>query len=579
MTDVLDLFNCMVVDESQKAPTGTPCCFPRAFRFGVITDFAPTPVQNAMLEAANKPLDIITLFTREERETASLEHLLMKQIMHYIEVYGLNAPGLFNLEVRDGTIVVMRFVHGITVAELELKVQDLLYANAPVKDAAQVKRIVEEYNLEFDINRVANNELRVILWESGKNAYNAFTSGDDVVRFMCYEATDGDALLIKSKEVIAAISKAKWTPFFFELHVLPLAQVFNRHKKLILAAKNKETASVINRIARMSKKRHVPVRESIAKTFVRKALIGEGFDTAGALGHVSHRDKFKYLNLLAQRRVGSTIASFKIRNGKVHIRGDRPVYSSGDITRVEAAVMGSLAADLAHLKGQTILLDKNVDYGLPTSRKQTVGNLPFGTLVTSHSNEISSGMYWENEWGASDLDLSTIDLDGNRVGWGGIGAYSPNSGVTFSGDLTDARDGAMEFMTSRSKDYGLFVNIYTGKNGSKMELLVGEGKGNKHWIGETLIREKHTLNSKNSVIGFVKGKTFVVYAGRLNHNRVSGASPIVNESRANFWTLQRLFNALDVKFDVDRQEDVVYNHDLSYSSFSFDKLEAVFKTE
>lgn len=573
MNDVLDLFNCLVVNEHQLG--GSPCL--TFIGLGVVTDFDPNAEQGTALVAANKPLNITTLFTREERETASLEHLLVKQVLHYIEVYGLGAPGLFDLEVTTGQIVSMRFVKGVTRDGLAAMVQELLYANAPVKDAAQLKRIIEMYGLIFETNRVANNELRVVLWHDG---LDAFTSGDDAVRLLCHEAT-GDPLLIKSREVIEAVKKVLWAPFFFEQHALPLAQVFNRHKALILAAKNRNTASIINRIARMSKKAHVPIRESVAKTFMRNALTNSLSPTIISiiLTQVTLRDKFKYLNLLAQRRVQSDTASFKIRNGKIFTRGERPVYELAAIDRVKHMVLTSLSSDLAHLKGQTILLDKSVDYGLPVSRKQTVGNLPFGTRVTSHSNEISSGMYWENDWGASDLDLSTIDMEGERVGWNTLSGYNTKSGITFSGDLTDARKGAMEFMTSRDEDYGLFVNIYAGFPGSKMELVVGANKESKQWIGETLIREKHTLASHDSVIGFVKGKTFIVWAGRLGDSRVSGVNPIVNESRANLWTLQRLFSVLGVKFDVDRDAEIEYDHDLNYSSFSFDKLEALFKNE
>lgn len=569
MTDILNLFNCLVVNENQLS--GAPC-FTNA-GVGVITDFDPNAEQAAALGAVFKPLKITTLFTREERETASLEHLLVKQLLHYIEVYGLGTPGLFDLECQQGEIVSMRFVKGITVDELAVKVQNLLYANAPVKNAAQLHRIIKQYKLTLDINRVANNELRVILWHYG---LDAFTSGDDAVRFLCHRAT-GDALLIKSPEVIAAIKAVPWQPGFFERHALPLAQVFNRHKRLILAAKNKWTANAINRITRLSKTRHVPVRESIAKTFVRKALTDASFNAVAALNHVSLRDKFKYLNLLAQRRVQSKTASFKIRNGKVHTHDDRPVYSLDRIAQVEAAVLNNLVGCLSFLSGQNILLDRNVDYGLPISRKQTVGNLPFGTRVTSDGNEISSGMYWENAWGATDLDLSTIDMYGKRVGWGAYSGYDDQN-ITYSGDITDARDGAMEFMTSQDLDYGLFVNIYAGKNGSEMELVVSSNRARKQqWLDKVLIRERHTLNSRGSVIGFVKGKTFVIYAGRLNKKRVSGDNPIVNESRADFWTIQQLFSAIGVMFDVDKDEGLEYNYDLSYSSFSFDKLEDVFK--
>ncbi len=572
INDVLEMFSCLVVNEDRIG--GKPCL--THANLGVITDFVPTPEQAEALTGHFNPLDITTLFTREERETASLDHLLTKQLLHYIEVYGFGAPGLFDLEVTTGQIVVMRFVQGITRNALEVLVQNLLYANAPIKDAAQLKRIIDHYDLTFDINRVANNELRVLLYRPG---LDTFVSGDDAVRYLCWLAT-GEALLIKSPEVIAAIRvfHATSPSDFFERHALPLAQVFNRHKRLILAAKGKRTATAINRIARLSKTQHVPIKESIAKTFVSGALADVTDRPMDVLAKISVRDKFKYLNLLERKLLQSEVDSFNIRNGKIHISNNRPVYTLPDITRVERAVLNSLTDDLSFLRGQTILLDANVDYGLPISRKQTVGNLPFGTRVTSPGDEISSGMYWENAWGARDLDLSTIDKDGNRVGWGGYGGYTDQS-ILFSGDLTDASTGAMEFMTSKGKDYGLFVNVYSGEKGAEMELVVG-ARTKKQWISAPVIRERVKLKSRECVIGFVKDGTYIAYMGRLNNKRMSASeSPIVNDMRVNRWTLQQLFITLGVKFAIDRDPEVEYDHDLSYSSFSFDKLEAVFKNE
>ena len=567
--DTLNLFNCVINESGYKLTTSVATDL---LDMGLVLDFVPTDEQIAMFRTELKPLDMTTLFTREERQNAGVSHLLEKQILHYIEVYGLGMPGLFDLTTTDGTLVSMRYVKGITLGYLGDMVRKLIYANAPIKDTALVKRIIRNYAIDYNLDKVQNHEMRCMLFNPG---WDEFKSGDDAVRYLCYQAT-GDALLIKSPEVIKAVSIMAVPPEFFERHVHVLARVFNRHKRLILAAKNKVTANSINRIARLSKTQHVPIRESIAKTFIHRALSTSAMATSYALSTVTLRDKFKYLNLLAQKKLQSPVSSFKIRNGKVHTRLDRPVYALPDIRMVEIAVLTSLSDDLAHLQDTTFLLDKNVDYGLPVSRKQTVGNLPFGTQVVSDSNEISSGMYWENEWGARDLDLSTIDMGGNRVGWGQYSGYT-NRSVIFSGDVTDARNGAIEFMTSRNEDYGLFVNIYTGEPGAKMELVVGSNITRKNWMDDVLIREKHTLRSRNEVIGFVRGKTFVVYAGRLSNSRISGINPILNESRADFWTVKKLFVTLGIDFDVDMQEEMEYTHDLSYPSFSFDKLEKVFE--
>ncbi len=575
--DVLNLFNCMVVGDDQKAPvvSGVPIFNTTLLDFGVVLDFVPTNDQLSLLKEELKPLNMETLFTREERNEAPIEHLFLKQFLHYVEVYGLDSPGLFDLTTSSGTIVSLRFMKGISVAELKQKVGTLIYTNAPVKDTKSLFSIIGSFAIDYDHIRILNNEMRIILYREG---VDTFLNGDDVVRYMCYKAT-GQTLLIKSKEVVKAISDhAGISSSFFEKHETVLAQVFNRHKRIILAAKDKHTAAAINRISRKSKTKHIPIRESIAKTFMHKALNYDRYDfkIMEALKHTTVRDKMKYLNLLARHKVQSPVASFKIRNGKVYTRADRPLHRLAVIKMVENNVLAALYIDLTYLKDKTILLDANVDYGLPVSRKQTLGRLPFGTTVRIDGNEISSGMYWENSWGASDLDLSTIDAKGRRVGWGHRSGFD-DKGIVYSGDVVNAHQGAMEFMTSRTADYGLFVNIYTGEPGAKLELVVGSNRNTKEeWLETPLIREKHTLDSRSCLLGFVKGKTFVVYAGRLNDRNISGANPILAESEADFWTLGSLFKALNIQYDVDRQEDLVYDHDLTYNAFSYDKLEEVF---
>jgi len=567
LREILDLFKVMVVDDSDRCATSNVEHIDR----GLVMDFIPTSRQLKVLKDVYKPLDVTTMFSREERDNADPYDLITKQLMHYIEVYGLGMPGLFNLEVTTDTIITMNYIRGVDKAELGELVRKLLYTNAPVKDTVVVKDIIDAYNVEYDINSVANNELRVILFDARNDT---FVSGDDAVRYMCYVAT-GNTLLIKSKEVIGAISNTNIPLKFLERHVLPLAQVFNRHKRLILAVKDETNSLVINQIGRLSKTEHVPIRESVNKVFIAKALSND-IDLK-VLDKISIRDKFKYLNLLAYKLEQLELDAFVIRNGKVHFERNRRIYDVEDIARVEAAVLESLKKDLAGLKGKKILLDGVVKYGLPISRKQSVGQLPFGTRIAIDGDRISAGIYWKNAWGAIDLDLSTIDVEGNRTGWGCYSGYDRKNPITYSGDVTYAPKGAMEFMTSAGSEYGLFVNIFNGTVGCDMEVVVGEDSDGSKWISKTIIREKMKLNSKQLIVGFVRGTDFVIYTGRLGNNRVigSGKNPMVARGMTNFWTVNDLFNELDIDYDVDRNEETDYIYELGYESFSFDKLEGL----
>lgn len=560
--EILDLFNVMVVDKK------TPLVLDNV-KHGFVTDFRPNDSQFSILISSFRLLDSKTLFTVNERQYSDIEDLIYKQILHYVEVYGLGVPGLFNLEVDNGKIYSLVYVQGVTEDELHDKLRSILYSNAPVKDADMFAKIIKARNVDFEFNKIANNELKVALFDVNKHT---FDDGDDLVRYMCYVAT-GDFLLIKSKEVIDLVRRTIFDSKFFDKHAYVLSQVFNRHKRIILAAKNDYNKSIFNRITRMSKRNHVPIKESIAKTFISKALNGEISDFR-VLDKISIRDKFKYLNLLEYKKEQSTLDAFVIRNGKIHIKSDRKTFSKKSIDFVISKVLQSLNEDLSHLKQRSILLDSNVDYGLPVSRKQTMGNLPFGTKVTC-SDTISSGVYWRSEWGADDLDLSTISLDGRRVGWGQSSGYA-GTDVIYSGDLTNAYSGAMEFMTSSKyydDIYGLFLNIYSGGVECKAELVVGN-KTDDQWIDSPIIRESIELKSRGTLIGFVKSGVFTVYSGRLNSSSVSGSSKdlaIVNRGSSNFWTVGKLFDKLGITYDSVEEKE--YDFDLSYNKFSYDKLE------
>lgn len=566
--EVFDLFKVVVVDESRIRDEVNM----DHVEHGFITDFTPTMAEIKFISEACAGFNLRTLFSRQEREHASADHLICKQILNYIETYGLGAPGLFNLETDAGKKYVIRFVRGVTQDELAKMVHKLMYENAPIADVPALVRIIRQYEIPYDVSEIANNELRVSVFNPGTDR---FKNGDDVVRYMCFKAT-GQPMLIKSKDVVSAVSGTSFGKTFLARHENELAQVFNRHKSLIMTLKD-EHRNLVNRVSRKSKKLHVPLREAINKTFVALALKDRNFDM-GVLSRIGVRDKLKFLNLLAHKRSQATTDAFIIRNGKVFTKTGRRVFQFDQIARVENAVINSLKVDLQKLHDKTILLDPDVDYGLPTSRKQAVGQLPYGTRVAVDQNEISAGIFWKNEWGATDLDLSAIDENGHRTGWGQYSGYDRRNPIAYSGDMTYASGrGAMEFMTSREATYGLFVNIFSGQNGAKAKIVVGEGRssGRGGWMDKPVIEEEITLASRGTVIGFVRNGEFIVYTGRLSERRANFGEkpPVMVRGLGDWWNVTRLLDRLGIKYDLEPREGVQYDHDLIYNGFSYDKLE------
>jgi hypothetical protein len=585
--NVLALFNSIVVDENSILDIPST----DLINIGVVTNFKPNNEVLKIIQDRFQPLPMTTLFDRTERLAGDLFELITKQLLHYIEVYGLGAPGLFELEVHDGVIIKPTFIKGITRLELQEKIQTLLYANAPIKELVPIKEIIKDFSIEYDFSKIANNEARIVLYDP---ACHSFSSGDDAVRYMVYIAT-GETTVIKNKKIQSAIALATFNVDFFIKNENVLAEVFNRFKPLILAAKRthlqnngafaklatlaktSEINTVINRISRKSKTMHKPVYESLSKRFLSEAVktISSGtFESFSSnVKKLNVRDKFKLLNLIEYKTKGYSTDSFIIRNGTIHVEPNRAVIQPLDLAAIRQLILFSLIQDLSFIKDKTILLDENVDYGLPISRKQTVGNLPFGTTVTINDGDISSGIYWHNDGGASDLDLSTVDLKGNRVGWGSLTGYNDKN-IIFSGDVTWADNGAMEFMTSNSMTYGLFVNIFSGMSTAEFELVVGK-TSEKQWITDCVVREKSKLTGRGSIVGLVEGNKFKVFQGRLN-DRIANfneGSPVINRATGEQWTVRKLFDAIGIKYDIKREENKEYDFSLSYDNFSFDKLE------
>ena len=117
--------------------------------YGFVTDFEPTTEQVKVLKSIFKPLPIVTLFSVEERKNSSPEELICKQILHYIETYGLESSGLFNLEVTKGKIISIAYIRACTIAQLSAKVTALIESNRPIKDVKPVVDVIREYKIKY----------------------------------------------------------------------------------------------------------------------------------------------------------------------------------------------------------------------------------------------------------------------------------------------------------------------------------------------------------------------------------------------------------------------------------------------
>lgn len=174
-------------------------------------------------------------------------------------------------------------------------------------------------------------------------------------------------------------------------------------------------------------------------------------------------------------------AQYLIRNGKTFIRDLKErrgkVISASTAQKLIPILKEEIVARLRkNVEGKSVRFPDDVRLAAPTSEKNFVGNFSFMTSFEIKSSAFI-GVYWRNEWGTYDFDLSYIDVNtGKKIGWD-ASFYDKKAAVVFSGDMTNADPEASEILYFRRNvtDGFIFVNRFNGQVGSRFRLFFGKG--------------------------------------------------------------------------------------------------------
>ena len=345
-------------------------------------------------------------------------------------------------------------------------------------------------------------------------------------RYIIYRIT-GETLLIKSDEVIQAIEKSKYNPGvqFEQFGLEKLAVIFNRFKPLFLAFKSK-CAKTINKISKLSKKHHKPLVVNPLN------LVTSIFITAKDkhwLDNATPFALFKALSACHTRMQGQYAFAYRIRNGKSFVKTNT---NSGVVWSNYEFLLDYLK-DRFKLNGKKVFLPIDVAYALPTSEKMYVGNIPTGSKF--YGDALAVGVYWENQWGAYDLDLSGLNI-GGKVGWNS--AYKQGKGqLMYSGDITDAPNGAVEYLYAQNglnEPTLVKNNVYSGDGNCEYKIIVGKGdKVDYDYMmnpNNLFVETKCQSVQRQTVLGMLlpeKGRQcFVLLNFGAGESRVSGNSEL-----------------------------------------------------
>lgn len=459
------------------------------------------------------------------------EQLYLAQIKHYISTYGSNFQKVIYipnevLELPDAKVK-FKVIKAYSKEVMTEKCLDLLRSGMALKEETIdtiLSILVDELSYEFTGEEQIRNKEAVIKIADMYGILPKDTM--EFFRYIIYKAT-GDTLLIKNQEAIAAIKASKYNPAvqFKQFGLEKMATIFNRFKPLFLAFKPK-CAATINKISKLSKIHHQPLVTNPLNLVTSIVLTQQ--DTHW-LDNATPFALFKALSACHTRLNGQYAFAYRIRNGKSFVKAST---TSGATWPNYYFLLGYLK-ERFDLSGKTFFLPHDVDYALPTSEKMYVGNVPTGTKFFGKS--LAVGVYWENQWGARDLDLSGLNI-GGKVGWNA--SYKQGKGnLMYSGDITNAPNGAVEYLYARN---GLAAptlvnnNVFSGSGSCSYKIIVGKGDHidyNYMMNPDNLFLEaKCESVQKQTILGMLlpekKQQCFVLLNFGAGASRVSGNSQL-----------------------------------------------------
>ena len=514
----------------------------------------------------------------EKIKNSSRFELLLEQITHYMSTYGSNFQD--EVYIPDEILNVpdlklsYKVIKAYSKEEMTNKCLSLLKSGIALTEETIndiLTILVDTLDYTFTGSEGIRNKEAII---KIADLYGVVpTDTMEFFRYIIYKST-GQSLLIKNKQMYSAISNSNFNPAvqFNKFGLEKLSEIFNRFKPLFMSYK-KICPKTINKISKLSKVHHKPLVENPLNKVSSRLLTNKDMHW---LNNATPFALFKALQVLHSRMNDQTSFVYRIRNGKSWTE-ENHVHLS-DIYKRNFDIIVKYLKNKYDFSDKKIYIPKDVKYALPTSEKMYVGNIPTGTRFSG--KKLAVGIYWENSWGARDLDLSGMNI-GGKIGWNS--SYNQNNGsLMYSGDITSAPNGAVEYLYANkglNSPTLVLNNVFSGSDTCDYKIIVGKGDkiSNKFMMDPNNLFAEVKCKSvqTQTILGiFIPKKdkqTFVVLNFGAGHAQVSGSktSDIATKALYQQWnnpyTLNKLVKLLGAKI-VKKAKKADYD-------FSLDKLE------
>lgn len=519
------------------------------------------------------------------KESSRIE-LLIEQINHYISTYGSDFQNEIYIpkEVLNVPDLKLTFkvIKAYTQEKMQEKCLSLLRSGIALKEETIDDLLyILHTELEYDFTgkeNIRNKEAVIKI----ADRYDIYPENPvEFFRYVIYKTTR-TTLLIKSNDLIDDIKKSKFNPtYLFENFGLEkMAEIFNRFKPLFLAYKNR-APKTINKISKLSKVYHQPLISNPLNNATNILL--ENSDLHW-LENATPFALFKALSACYSRMYGQNTFVYRIRNGKSWTKRG----TATSVNELNYDFILNYLKSKYNLSEKKFYFPKDVAFGLPTSEKMFVGNIPTGTRF--YGERLAVGIYWEDSWGANDLDLSGLNIAG-KIGWNA--AYNQDNGqLMYSGDMTSAPNGAVEYLYANKylNTPTLVMNsVFSGDSNCGYKIVIGKGDDISYDYmmnpNNLFAEAKCKSVQKQTILGMLLPKDgkqcFVLLNFGAGNSHVSGTSEVstmATNALYQQWYESISFNHLIEKLGaIITSEKEEADFDFSLETLEKDSFTKIFK--
>lgn len=415
--------------------------------------------------------------------------LLMDQLLHYASTYGTDYEAETYCPNEDPVKVDYKrytVIEAVTKEELFNKIMNVLQSGIAL-DSETVRAFCKyliDYKVnkyDIDINTIKNREAITYLCTH----LHIFPNNPLTLLNVIYYICTGQTMVVKD---YTSIRLCGWNANRIDLSLLNqeqikgLSTIFNRYKPIFVALKKHQpNKHVVNRISKLSKKYHKPFKVGFWENFTNLPYITprEVQDQVNKL-----TSPFKIVKLLEMIKLHKLQAlyglprTFLIRNNKTWVNEYQMVPYPCNFDYTAEMLLSRLIDLMAEVKSRTGVKTIKLPactLTCPSSEKKFIGNIPIGSYYDLKDCNNYFGIYWKNEWGTRDFDLSIIQMSGEKIGWN---SWFNHGGVLFSGDMTNADPEATEmlYIPNKCPNGAIYINRYNGDPGSKFKLFFGQDK-------------------------------------------------------------------------------------------------------